>query len=268
MSDNWKKTTRILAAFGLLAAIIACGGSDDDGDDTTGATGATPAEGTVAAQPAGGPPAALTPGQPPTSLTVPIPPSFNLTVATAAEFQIDASGSPMDPEIFMYQGDQLVQQDDDGGDGLNSRIVRFLAPGTYSIRVVEHRSRAFTAQVQATQLEPLTPVGALTAGTPLQVQFPDFPILQRPRNDRAASRAVTFTVPTAGQFTCGAAASNSRDAKMAIIQNGQILEDDDDSGEGNNASITRQFAAGTYIIRVWDWIRRGDMTITVTCNPG
>ena len=268
MSDKWKKVTRILAACALLGAIIACGGDDDDGDDTTGTTGTT-TEGTAAAQPAaGGPPQVLQPGQPPVSMQVAIPPSFNLTVATAAEFQIDASGSPMDPELFMYQGDQLVEQNDDGGGGLSSRIVRFLAPGTYSVRVVEHRARAFPAQVQAQQLQPLTPVGAVTPGAPLAVQFPDFPILQRPRNDRAAAKAVTFNVAAAGQFTCTAAASNGRDAKMAIIQNGAILEEDDDSGQGNNASITRQFAPGAYIIRVWDWIRRGDMTITVTCNPG
>jgi len=264
MTTNWKKASRILAAFALLGAIIACGGSDDDGDNPT----ATTTQGTAAAQPAGGAPAALQLGAAPAALTVPIPPSFNLTIASPAEYQIDATGSPMDPEIFMYQGDQLVESNDDGGEGLNGRIVRFLAAGTYSVRVVEHRARPFTAQVQAQQLQPLTPVGAVTVGQPLQVQFPDFPIMHRPHNNRDAAKAVTFNVTAAGQFTCGAAASNNKDAQMAIIQNGAVIADDDDSGEGNNASITRQFTPGNYIIRVWDWIRRGDMTITVTCNPG
>ncbi|HHH27346.1 MAG TPA: hypothetical protein ENK57_03210 [Polyangiaceae bacterium] len=270
MSDNWKKTTRILAAFSLLAAIIACGGSDDDdgaGDNTT-ATGTADTTGTAAAQPAGGPPAALELGAAPVSLNVPLPPSFNLTIATAGEYQIDATGASMDPEIFLYQGDQLVENNDDGGERLNSQIVRFLAPGTYSVRVVEHRARAFTAQVQAQQLQPLTPVGAVVPGEPLQVQFPDFPILQRPRNYRAAARAVTFTVAAAGQYTCNASATNRRDPKMSIIQNGIVLEEDDDSGDGNDAQIVRQFAAGTYTIRVWDWLKRGDTTITVTCNQG
>ncbi len=271
MSTNWKKITRILAAFALLGAIIACGGSDDDssGGETTGAT--TTAEGTAAAQPgaaAGGAPQTLQLGQPPASMQVPIPPSFNLTIATAGEYQIDATGSPMDPELFVYQGDELIEQNDDGGDGLNSRIVRFMDAGTYSVRVVEHRARPFTAQVQAQQLQPLTPVGAITVGQPTVVTFEDFPLLQRPRNDRAAAKAITFNVAAAGQYTCTASADNGRDPKMALIQNGQMLEEDDDSGEGNNAQITRQLQPGNYVIRVWDWIRRGDMRITVTCNQG
>ncbi|MGE0789959.1 MAG: hypothetical protein AB7S26_30070 [Sandaracinaceae bacterium] len=269
MTTNWKKTTRILAAVALLGAIIACGGDDED-NSTTGATGDT-TEGTAAAQPgavAGGAPQPLTLGQPPVSIQVPVPPSFTLNVTAAAEYQVDATGSPMDPELFIYNGDELVENNDDGGDGLNARIVRFLPPGNYSVRVVEHRARAFTAQVQAQQLPPLTAVGAVTIGQPLVVTFPDFPLLQRPRNDRDAAKAVTLNVTAAGSYTCEAGADNGRDAKMAIISNGAILAEDDDSGEGNNARITQTLQPGSYEIRVWDWIRRGDMRITVTCTQG
>lgn len=267
MKTKLTKATRIVAAFALLGAIIACGGDDEDSTETT---GDDTEQGVAAAQPGagGGTPQALQLGQPPVSMQVPIPPSFNLQVAENGEYQIDVSGSPMDPEVFVYQGDQLVEQNDDGGDGLNARVVRFLNPGTYSVRVVEHRARPFTAQVSAQRLEPLEAVGALTVGQPTVVTFPDFPLLNRPRNDRDAAKAVTLNVAAAGQYTCTASADNGRDAKMALIQNGQVLEEDDDSGDGNNASITRQLQPGNYIIRVWDWIRRGDMRITVQCRQG
>lgn len=268
MKTKLSKAITILASFALLGAIIACGGDDGDSTETTGTEGT--AEGVAAAQPgaAGGAPQALQLGQPPVSMQVPIPPSFNLQIAEAGEYQIDAAGSPMDPEIFVYQGDELIEQNDDGGDGLNARMIKFLDPGTYSVRVVEHRARPFTAQVSAQRLQPLEPVGAVTVGQPLVVTFPDFPLLNRPRNDRDAAKAVTFNVTAAGQYTCTAAADNNRDAKMALIQNGAVLEEDDDSGDGNNASITRQLQPGNYVIRVWDWIRRGDMRITVTCRQG
>lgn len=265
MKTKLGKTTRILAAFALLGAIIACGGNDDEDDQNT------ESQGVAAAQPGatpGGPPQDLQLGQPPASIQVPVPPSFNLAITEHGEYQIDAVASGMDPELFVYQGDSLVEQNDNGGDQLNGRVVRFLPPGTYSVRVVEHRARAMTAQVQAQRLQPLTPAGALTLGAPLAVAFPAYPLLSRPSNDRDASKEVTLTIAAAGQYTCSASADGTNDAKMSIILNGEVLQEDDDSGEGNTAQITRQLAPGTYQVRVWDWLRRGNMNITVTCRQG
>lgn len=263
MRNKLSKGSLIAGSFALLAAILACGGSDDSNTTTT----ATTQQGVAAAQPgvaAGGAPQPITIGAPPSSLQVPQPPTFNLTVAANAEYQIDVQGSPMDPELYLYQGDEMIEQNDDGGEGLNARLVRFLAPGSYSIRVMEHRARPMTAQVQVQQLQPLTPVGAVTVGAPLVVSIPQFPILQRPRNSRDASREVSFQVAAPGNYICDAT-STGRDAQMALIQNGQLLQQDDDSGEGNNAQITRQLTPGAYTIRVWDWLYR-DAQITVLCH--
>jgi hypothetical protein len=140
MNSKFKKVTRILGAFAILGAILACGGSSDDSSGnttTTTTTGAQPtgetAPGVAAAQPGGGgAPMALAVGQPPATLQVPIPPSFNLEVATAGEYQIDVVGQGNDPRMFMYQGETLIEDDDDGGENNNARIVRFLTPGTPS----------------------------------------------------------------------------------------------------------------------------------------
>ena len=266
------KATRIGAAFALLGAIIACGGDDEEQESTESATTEETEQGVAAAQPGAGggsgEPQPLQLGQAPVSIQVPVPPSFNLQIEENGEYQIDVTGGSMDPEVFIYQGDQLVEKNDDGGDGLDSRVVRFMDPGTYSVRVVEHRARPFTAQVSAQRLDALEPVGALTLGEDLAVTFPDLPLGQRARNDRDAAKAVTLNIASAGQYTCTAAADNGRDAKMALIQDGRLLEEDDDGGEGNNASITRQLQPGDYVVRVWDWIRRDEMTITVNCRQG
>ncbi|HBQ17209.1 MAG TPA: hypothetical protein DEF51_40805, partial [Myxococcales bacterium] len=223
MKTKLIKATRMLSAFALLGAIIACGGDDDDSDEST-----TEAQGVAAAQPtaAGAAPGNLQLGQPPASLQVPIPPSMNFVVAENGEYQIDVTaGMGADPKLYVYQGETLVDQDDDGGDGLNARMIRFLEPGTYSVRVTDIRARPFTAQVAAQRLQALTPVGAITLGTPSVVTIPDFPIMERPRNDRDASRALTLNVAAAGQYTCTASADNNKDPKMALIQNGQLLEE-------------------------------------------
>lgn len=252
----------ILAAFALLGA-IACG---DDHDDPVVESPAV-----AAAQPGpttGGAPQDLQLGQPPASVQVPAPPSFNLAIAEHGEYQIDAMASGMDPELFLYQGDQLIGQDNNGGDALNGRIVRFLPPGNYSVRVVEHAARAMTAQIQAQRLAPPSPAGSVTLGAPMVVNFPAYPPLGRPSNDRDASREVTLTVATAGQYTCTAAADGGNDAKMALILNGEVLEENDDGGGDQTARISRTLEPGTYQIRVWDWLRRAGMNITVRCVQG
>jgi len=258
---------RHLVFCALAASLVACGGGDaDDGADDS--DDPETAEGTAAAQPAGAAPQELAIGAEPAELAVPIPPSFDLEVTRAGEYQIDVRSADRDPEIFLYLGDQRLEDDNDGGEGLNARVVRFLAPGTYSIRVVEHRARPMTARVSAQLLEPLPPVGRLTLGQPLQVQFPEIPLLQRPRNTRDAARAATLEITEEGEYTCTASASNGRDAIMALVHEGRIVAEDDDGGTGDDAQISQRLTAGTYVVRVWDWIKRGDMIITVTCNRG
>lgn len=243
MKTKFTKAMRMLGAFAILGAIIACGGDDEEeGSSTTTSATEPPAQGVAAAQPgaaAAGAPVPLAVGQPPATLNVPIPPSFNLQITTPAEYQIDVTTtSSGDPRIFLYQGDTLLEDNDDGGEGLNSRIVRFLAPGTYSIRVVELRTQPMSVQGQVQQLQPPTPVGQLTLGQPFVVQFPELSLMNMPSNDREASRTVTLQVAAPGQYTCTATMDGDRRAKIALIQNGSLLATDEQSFREQNASIT------------------------------
>ena len=206
------------------------------------------------------PPAVLTVGAPPVGVQVPIPPQLTLNIAQPGEYQIDAIGAPMDSKMHLYLGDQLVETDDDGGDGANARIVRFLQPGMYNVRVSEYRARAMTAQVQAALLPPLTPAGTLMPGAPLMINTP------HAMTQREASAEVVFTITTPGMFQIDAV-STTNDPKIALIFNNGILEENDDGGDGNNARIRRQLMPGQYRLRVWDLVRRAT-PVTITLNPG
>lgn len=206
----------------------------------------------------------LVPGEVPTTVEVPLPPNFQFEVTEPGEYQVDATGSPMDPELYLYRGDHLVEHDDDGGDGVHSRIIRFLEPGTYSVRVLEHRARRMVAQVSAKRLEPLEPVATLVLGEPATATIPEFPVVRRPRHNRDASRALSLEIAEAGTYTCDAVAQG-RDAEIALIQDGRVLAEDDDGGNQENARIRLELSEGRYIVRVWDWLRR-DATIVVTCQ--
>lgn len=276
MNTKFKKATRILGAFAILGALLACGGSSDDssGSTTTSTTtGAQPtgeqAQGVVAAQPGAGP-TALQLGQPAVTMNVPAPPAFSIDIAAPGEYQLDVTAGGNDPKMWLYQGDTLVEDNDDGGDGNNARIVRFLTPGNYQIRVTEFRARQVTVQGQAQLLQALAPVATLTLGAPSTVEFPDVGFMNRPRNNRDASRGVNFTVAAPGQYTCSASMSNDRRVKIQLINvsTSTSVAEADQGFRQNEATITQQLQPGEYQLRVWDSIYRGETTATINCRQG
>ncbi|MBI2894134.1 MAG: PPC domain-containing protein [Deltaproteobacteria bacterium] len=202
--------------------------------------------------------APLTLGGPPQTVQVPAPPETPLAITEAGEYQIDAIGEPMDAELYVYQGDTLVANDRDSGGSSNARLVDFLAPGAYTLRVMEYRARPMTVRLQAQRLPPLPPAGAVTPGAPLQVQAP------QGGDVRSACREVTLNIAAPGMYQI-TASSPGFDAELDLIQNGARLEHDSDSGGERAAKIRRDLQPGAYTLRVWDYQKRAaQITIAVT----
>jgi hypothetical protein len=206
--------------------------------------------------------------QPPARLQVAPPPGLELVVEEHGEYRVDVSGSEeRDPRVHLFRGDELVEEDDDSGDGTNARIVRFLEPGTYSVRVAERSGRPFEASIQVAKLPPLEPAGTVVIGPALDVPFPPRPNLERPETDRDAARSVTLTIEREGDYHCTARMDNARLARMQVIQDGRVLVADDQRFTEIAATVSHHFTPGRYEIRVWDVDRRGDMRATVMCDP-
>jgi len=199
-------------------------------------------------------------GAPPTPAPAPAAPALSLTLAAPAEVQIDAMGSPMDAQLFLYQGGSLVVEDSDSGDGVDARIVRFLAAGTYEVRVVEWRGRAMSARVSTAILPPMTPVATLAPGAP-----PSIVAVPAGDSPRASSAEVTLIVATPGSYRLDA--TSDGDAELMIIQNSAVVAQDSDSGEGTNAQLTQVLTPGNYTLRVRDYSNRAsNITVTVVAQ--
>lgn len=263
------KSLEIPGLLLLTGALVGFGPCGDEAEPAAAIAPGTPSGAPVAAAPGAPavPPAAAVPagpgtlvvGAPAATLAIPAAPSFNFTVSTMGEYQIDVMGQPMDAKVLLYQGDQHIETDDDGGDGNNARIVRFLAPATYSLRIHELRGRAATVQVSAALLPPMPSAGVVTPETPLTVNVPGG------AEERTASAEVTLTIAQAGSYTIDAIGVGDIDPKMQLIQNMAQVASNDDGGEGNNAQIRRQLAAGTYQIRIFDFRKRpGQIMVRVS----
>ncbi len=181
--------------------------------------------------------------------------AFN--VATPGTIQCDAV-SPMDAQMAILQNGNVLQQDSDGGEGVNSRIARDFAPGAYVVRVWEWQHRATSITVTCAPPSVAANVATLTIGAPTTVPIAagDGPVGQA---------HVGFTIAAPGPYTCDA--TSELDAQLVLLQNGAVLAEDSDSGPGTAARIARELQPGEYQLRLWEWLHRAT-SITVTCTPG
>lgn len=244
----------------LALALLGCGGTEE-------APPVPPPPGTAPPTTPPPPPAGpteLVVGGPAVTINSPASPGLAFTVATAAEYQIDVMGTDVDPLVYLFMGGNYLTMDDDHGDGLNSRLVAFLAPGSYEARPADLRRGAYAASVTLTLLTPMTPAGAITPGAPgVVVAAP------AGEYDRAASGEVTLTIATAGNYTIDAVGPGTNcDAQLLVHQNGAEVGHDSDSGDENNARLTQALTPGAYNIRVFDWVHRAcAITVSAAAAP-
>lgn len=250
---------QIIAIASIALALSGCctGGAVET---TTTAPVAPPVAPPGPAPAAGGPLPAVTVDGPEVTAPIPAMTTLPFTVATAAEYQIDATGPGVDAQLYLFQGDSFVTSDSDSGEGVDARIVTFLAPGAYTARIYEYRGRALTGTAAVTQLQPLPAAATISPGAPPTV-------VSVPSGDgpRASSAEITLAVTAPGNVRIDVVSPDaSIDPELMIIQNGAVLATDSDSGEGTNAQLVQAVGPGAYTLRVRDWINRsGSLTVTV-----
>lgn len=181
-------------------------------------------------------------------------------VAAPGSYQCDATSS-LDAQMAIVQNGSILHQDSDSGGSFNARITASLAPGAYVVRVWEwqHRATAITVNCAQGAAAAAVPDGSpIALGTPAAVNVPagEPPVGQVHLN---------LVIASPGTYTCDTNGTN--DPQLAIVQGGNVLQQDDDSGPGVNARVSRDLAPGAYQVRVWEWLNRGTQ-VTVSCRPG
>lgn len=202
----------------------------------------------------------ITIGAPPAPITVPAMPTAPFTIAAAGEYQIDAMAAGADAQLFVLQNDTVIYEDGDSGDGVDARVIAFLAPGTYGARVWEYRGNPMNVRLRVSRPPAFTPVATIAPGAPptiVNVTSGDSP--------RASSAEVTLTIAAAGTYRIDAVSPGAAiDPELMIIRDGAQVATDSDSGEGSNAQLVQALTPGNYTLRVRDWVSRsGAITVTV-----
>jgi hypothetical protein len=180
---------------------------------------------------------------------------------------VSSSASVYDPYLVLIQNGMEVESNDDGGGYPNSRISRFLGPGTYVVRVSSFRRgqlpapASFTLSVSGGAIGPASytpyqgypqPTGGqmVAPGIPINGLFlPSFPV------DPGESRPYidyTFNVSYPGTYQIDLTSSNTSvyDPYLILFQYGSEIERNDDGAGMLNSRITRFLQPGMYTIRV------------------
>lgn len=179
-------------------------------------------------------------------------PSLTLTIDAPQEIVIDAiaSSDDRDAELRLMQGETIVADDSDSGEGTHARLAQFVAPGTYQVIVWERQYREMTSSIQVVAAPAMTPVATIAAdGTSTAVTTPEGDWA------RAASVEVTLSVPTDGNYVItGTPSEQDCSPELTLIRQMRIEGAPlVGAGSGAVATATRALSAGTYTLRVRNW---------------
>ena len=174
---------------------------------------------------------------------------FRVEVTQAGTLTVETTGNTDTVGQLELPDGQMLGEDDDGGSGLNFRLVRQVTAGTYYIRVsgFENATGPYTLVVRfaGTGTPGEDQAGTLEQASSVALNSSTSGVLEAGGDIDSfrveVTRAGTLTVETTGSTDTvgqlwGAA--------------GQRLSEDDDGGSGLNFRLARQVAAGTYYIRV------------------
>ena len=207
---------------------------------------------------------------------------YSFTLATAAAVEIDLVSSEFDAWLALREGADVegraLVQDDDGGQGTNSRIATDLAAGRYTIEATSFTpgdTGAFTLTVTAAGAGggrcALDDLGAVS-GTVMRVGDLDGDC-ESPSYPGRLARYYSFTLGQAGPVEVDLF-STAFDTFLALREGtdaaGPLVVSDDDGGEGTNSRIATELSAGTYTIEATSFGTgvTGAFTLAVTAAGG
>jgi hypothetical protein len=192
---------------------------------------------------------------------------FLLTVETAGLLVLETTESSFDPVMELYDesGRNKLYNDDDGGDGNNPRIeVEAEAGQVFVVKVRGYDSGEAGNYCFQASLEPLTadaaePNNSIEQATPLAPDSSPVQGLLRNRNDVDFYR---LDIPEPGG-SLKVYTESGIDTLLSLYDSaGDLLDEDDDSGNGSNARISRDVDAGPVYIEVRGYDgERGDYAL-------
>jgi hypothetical protein len=195
---------------------------------------------------------------------------FRIRVGGKGVLVLETSDATFDPVMELYNGSNLsrIDRNDDGGQGLNSRIEVIAETGQVFIAKVQGCDRGEIGEYRfRTTLEALEdntePNDSFENATALEPNPGPIYASFRTRSDLDYYR---LEIPAPGNGRLTVYTESDLDTVLTLYDsNEEIIDQDDDSGSGTNARISTPVPAGTVYIEVRELENdRGRYTLHLT----
>jgi pre-peptidase len=180
---------------------------------------------------------------------------YTFTLTTASQVQIDLR-SGEDTYLYLLSGSgvdgSIVAQDDDGGDGNNSRFNGTLQAGTYTVEATTYasgRGGNFTVAVAATPIGGGSCLSSIPFNSSLAGSWTS---ACRSTHRSSAYYAKFYTFTLSATTTVTIDLRSAVDTYLYLLRGsgtgGSIVAADDDGGDGTNSRLRVTLAAGSYTL--------------------
>ena len=183
---------------------------------------------------------------------------YLLTIEEGGFYQIDMQSDEIDSFMLLQGPNGYRNEDDDGGDNLNSRIRDYLEPGEYQLTASSYDEEAgfYTLTIiprDAADMERQNQAGSLELEQPVNAR------LEADKED-----VYQVTLSEAGDYRIDMISSDI-DSYLEVEGNGFYLNDDD-GGEELNARIESYMEPGEYrvIARSYEDSAQGSYQLSLT----
>ena len=155
-------------------------------------------------------------------------------------------------KVYSVSG-SVVAEDDDGGDGYNALLEFFAEAGkTYRIKLSHYEDERSPYRILAS-FEPLPPDTERNTDRSRAVPIRLGEGISVYLRSSSESRWYSYNIPRAGTLFVVQTRGNL-DTVMALYDaQGNLIEEDDDSGEDGNALISRRLGPGTVYIMIREY---------------
>lgn len=199
---------------------------------------------------------------------------YTFTLASDLEVTIDLT-SKQDTFLYLLSGSDetgsIVDQNDDGGSGSNSRIVITLVAGTYTVEATTY-SPFTTGNFVVSVYRDVPAEGDCGEVIPLNTDVSGSWKSDCASQHRAGSYAKYYTFTLANSKDVTIDLTSTQDTYMYLLsgssQTGSVLLEDDDGGSGSNSRIIITLFAGTYTVEAttFDSGVSGNFVVSVTTD--